>query len=59
MADRDELFEKVRAAKTYTQRTGMDAKKQSEAELEAFMSIFHPEKAADRDYMLKLKKGLK
>jgi hypothetical protein len=53
--DRDKLFERVRAAQTYTQRTGMPPDRQADLELEAFMEIFHPEKAKDRDYMLKLK----
>lgn len=41
--DRDELFERMRAAKTYA-NTARNPEHQEELELAAFMDIFHPRK---------------
>lgn len=44
---RDDMFERVRAAKTYIS-TVNNPEQQAELELAAFMSIFHPERKIEK-----------
>lgn len=41
--DRDEMIARIEAGRALTQRTGMNAEKAAEMELELFMSVFHPD----------------
>ena len=45
---REEMFERVRAAKAYISSAN-NPEKQAKLELAAFMSIFHPEKQDEKD----------
>ena len=47
------MMERARAARAMLD--AMNGPDRRDAELEAFMSIFHPEKFADRKFMHKLK----
>lgn len=49
------LMEKARAGLCYVNSQHYD----KDAEIEAFMGIFHPEKQVDRKYMNKLKGAMK
>jgi hypothetical protein len=54
LVERDALMERVRAASALVNGCASD-RTQDELALEAFMAIFHPERATNRQYMNELK----